>query len=62
MLPVAMDMPFYRSSQCTGMIMPSFRITMLGLNAHNFMGDVIDVMHTVQHGITIYVLKSFKKG
>jgi hypothetical protein len=26
------------------------------------MGAVVDVMHTVQHGIIMYCLESFKKG
>jgi hypothetical protein len=47
----------FRNSQFTRLIMPS------AANAHGiFMCAVIDVMHTIQHGIIMYCLESFKKG
>ena len=41
----------------------TFNRIQMGQNAHGiFMCAVIDVMHTIQHGIIMYFLKSFKKG
>ena len=41
----------------------AFNRIQMGQNAHGiFMCAVIDVMHTIQHGIIMYCLESFKKG
>ena len=41
----------------------AFNRIQMGRNRHGiFMCAVIDVMHTVQHGIIMYVLESFKKS
>ena len=41
----------------------SFNRIQMGQNRHGiFMCAVVDVMHTVQHGIIMYVLESFKKS
>jgi hypothetical protein len=41
----------------------AFNRIQMGQNAHDIlMYAVVDVMHTIQHGIIMYCLKSFKKG
>jgi hypothetical protein len=40
----------------------AFNRIQMGLNPHGiFMCSVIDVMHSIQHGVIMYVLESFKK-
>jgi hypothetical protein len=41
----------------------AFNRIQMGQNAHGIsMCSVVDVMHTIQHGIIMYCLASFKKG
>jgi len=48
---------------CTYRVDNSFNRIQMGNNPHGiFMCAVVDVMHTVQHGIIMYSLESFKKG
>ena len=52
-----------RNSPCIGLIDNVFNQIQMGQNVHGiFMCAVVDVMHTIQHGIIMYCLASFEKG